>query len=135
VNATPVSGGTAPDEVIEEDYFRDMMPELRQQKRVLLHPADSTPDGRSQASGHRSNKFSVDASAVIAATRELGDLDDEPHDESLAWNEEELDMEQTVRAAREADRRRRQEENEERTRRSARENKSSRKSLTATKLS
>lgn len=116
----------------EEDFFRDMRPQLRQQKKILLTQSDHADECVSQATGHRSNKFSVDASAVIAPSRELGDLEEEA--DAAAWNEEELDMEQTIRAAREADRRRRQEENEERSR-VVRDHKSARKSLTATRLS
>lgn len=116
----------------EEDFFSDMRPQLRQQKKILLKQTNHADECVSQATGHRGNKFSVDASAVIAPSRELGDLDEEV--DAAAWNEEELDMEQTIRAAREADRRRRQEENEERSR-VVRDHKSARKSLTATRLS
>ena len=133
---------TRPDEEEQEeaDWFRDMEPQLRHQKKVLLHHK-SPPDMQSQASSHSSNKFSVDASAAIVVSRELGDLDEEETGiGTTAWNEEELDMEKTIREAREADRRRRQKENEDRSRAvrmHQQQHKSSRinKSLAASKLS
>lgn len=125
----------------EADWFRDMEPKLRHQKKVLLHHK-SSHDSQSQASSHTSNKFSVDASAAIVVSRELGDLDEEETGTgTTAWNEEELDMEKTIREAREADRRRRQKENEDRSRavrmHQQQQHKSSRinKSLAASKLS
>lgn len=119
--------------VDEDDLFRDMRPQLREQKRLLLHDPRLNPD--SQQSGQRSNRFSMDVSAVISPSRELGDLED-AMESADAWNDSELDVEQEMRAAREADRRRRQQEHENRTR-ALRDQQSSRSKvhLTATRLS
>lgn len=134
--ATPVPhvANQAPEvPAADDDFFSDMRPQLREQKRLLLQ--DPSSKRESKESVQAGNRFKMDMSAVINPSRELGDLDDVVEPDN-AWNDSELDVEQEMRAAREADRRRRQEEHENRTR-ALRDHKSSRSKvhLTATRLS
>ena len=91
----------------EEDFFRDMAPQLKRQKKVLLEQSESRSSGHLQQS-----KFLVDASATIWPSRELGDLQDlqDCEEAASAWDEEALDVRQAIREARDMERRRRQEQ-------------------------
>ena len=118
---------TANEAEVEDDFFRDMAPQLRHQRTVLLQPP--VHQSQTDAIAQPSRRFCVDSSATLGPTRDLGDLE-EP--EGSAWEaEEEVDVEEAMRAAREAERKRRQRENEARV---ARQHEASR-SLVATKLS
>jgi len=86
----------------EEDFFQDMVPKVKHQKRILLNNPSSTQTTT------KTNKFSVDETAAVIpkSIEELGDLDDSFQPQ--AWEEDfEVDIDSRIREARDEERKRR----------------------------
>lgn len=116
----------------EEDFFKDMTPKLKQQKKILLDVSGHASDSRGM-----SNKFTVDVTAaVIPSSHQLEDLHDSDNDGGAAWEEEVFDIDSTLKEVKEAERRRRQEQHQQRfTAASSSSAGKGKKSLAATRLS
>ncbi|KAI1305173.1 hypothetical protein HDE_01471 [Halotydeus destructor] len=118
------------DEDQEPDFFTDMAPKIKKQKKVLL------ANGRDSNSPHSTvNKFGVDVIATIPASSELGTIDDTLGPTTGdGWGEEPLDIDQSIREARETERLRRLAEHK-RLRESKEKEKRTRLKSSASKLS
>lgn len=124
----PISHSNAPVNQVEQeedDFFKDMTPKLKQQKKVLI----STETNNLLSS----DKFGVDDSAVPLSL-DLAELNDAHDGGERVWEEEVFDIDSTLKEVKEAERKRRQQQHQERLKTNLPSN-ASKKSLTATRLS
>jgi hypothetical protein len=133
-NSGPQSAQSAPAEDTEEavDFFSDMTPRIKKQKKVILTKRENP------STFDMNDKFQVDAKATISTSSVLGDLEDNYSSFSGGdenWETENIDVDSTLREQREAERQRRVAEHQRVIEQREREKKSRNKSLAATKLS
>ncbi|CAG2103138.1 unnamed protein product [Medioppia subpectinata] len=129
-----VSVAEEPPPEVEEDFFRDMVPQFRRTKKIVLTSNESTDN-------QKSNRFGVDAKATIFQSKELGAMDHfEDPEGAGSWEDsaadEMWDTDQSFRDLRQQERERRIAEHQRiKQEREAKRAKQPKGNLLATKIS
>jgi len=67
---------------VEEDFFKDMVPQFRRTKKIVL-----TTNQSSDNNHQKSNRFGVDTKATIFQSKELGAMDHFEDDVAGSWED------------------------------------------------
>jgi hypothetical protein len=119
----------------EEDFFKDMTPQVKQQKKVVILSRGVGGTGSTLGNNKLvSDKFRVDDSLVpTTLSNDLGDLrDTDCAQEEGVWEDDLLDIDSTLKQVKEEERRRRQHHHQQQN---LHQQQKSKKSLAATRLS